>query len=286
MRIACSPYHFACSRIKFQTLHREQLSNKQGVEILFSPHSYARGKLRFPSHFYKEAVLAFTSLSLQQHVLLEDVPQQLFFYSRIFVDAQGDPIPNTLRGTNRVIFRFYRQFLAEKQERDYGRLADQDIVELHAAREHAILIIDAPDYMPLRTVTERHLYYELLHPQYRLHHSTLKWQEYFGFLDWSKIWPGVHNPLANETTRSVIWEHLHLNFPTTYTMNKFYDRSEPCSLCAVVPFGRKHLILVCPFIQRLWSDLLSFFTTYPSWSGYGIRDGVWPGRSLPSHCSA
>ena len=168
--------------------------------------------------------------------------------------AQGDPIPNTLRGTKRVIFRFYQQFLAEKQKRDSGRLADQDIVELHASlhaiqyncREHAILIIGAPDYMPLRTITEQHLYYELLHPQYRLHHSTLKWQEYFGFLDWSKIWPRVHNPLANETTRSVIWEHFHFNFPTTYTMNKFYVRSEPCSLCAVVPFSRKHLILVWP----------------------------------------
>ena len=41
-------------------------------------------------------------------------------------------------------------------------------------------------------------------------------------------------------------------------MNKFYNRSEPCALCNVVPFGRKHLILVCPFVQRLWSDLLPF----------------------------
>ena len=250
----------------FTALFGEQPSNKQGVEILFSPHSYARGKLRFPSHFYKEAVLAFTSLSLQQHVPLEDVPQQLYFYSRIFVDAQGDPIPNTLRGAKRIIFRFYQQFLDEQRKRDTGRLADQDIVELHAAmhtihydrREHAIVTNAAPGYMPLRTVSERDLYYELLHPQYRLHHSTLKWQEYFGFLDWSKIWAGVHNPLANETTRSMIWEHLHLNFPTTYTMNKFYKRSDPCPLSGVVPFSRKHLIIPCPFVQRLWSDLSPF----------------------------
>ena len=157
----------------------------------------------------------------------------MYFYSRIFVDAQGAYIPNTLRGAKRDTFRFYSQFLAEKQKSDLGRPADQDIVALHAAmntiqynrREHAIVTNAAPGYMPLRTVTERHLYYELLHPLYRLHHSTLKWQDYFGFLDWSKIWAGVHNPLANETTRSVIWEHIHLNFPTTYTLNKFYHRS-------------------------------------------------------------
>ena len=90
----------------FTALFGEQLSHKRGVEILFSPHSYAKCKLRFPSSFYKEAVLAFTSQSLQQHVPLEEVPQQLYFYSRIFVDAQGDPIPNTLRGATRNTFRY------------------------------------------------------------------------------------------------------------------------------------------------------------------------------------
>ena len=50
----------------FTALFGEQLSHKQGLEILFIPPSYAKGKLRFPSPFYKEAVLAFTSLRLQK----------------------------------------------------------------------------------------------------------------------------------------------------------------------------------------------------------------------------
>ena len=144
-------------------------------------------------------MLAFTSQSLQKHVPLDEVPRQLYFYCRIFLDAQSNPIPNTLRGAKRNTFRYYHQFLDEERRRDSGRLADQEV--LHAAmttiqynrREHAIVTNVAPGYMPLRTVTERHLYYELLHPQYSLHHSTLKWQDYFGFLDWSKIWAGVHN---------------------------------------------------------------------------------------------
>ena len=68
----------------FSALFGEQLSHKQGVDILFSPYNYAKTKLRFPSPFYKEAVLAFTSQSLQQHVPLDEVPRQLYFYSRIF----------------------------------------------------------------------------------------------------------------------------------------------------------------------------------------------------------
>ena len=155
----------------------------------------------------------------------------------------------------------------DERKRDSGRLADQEVLNLHAAmntiqynrREHVIVTNAASGYMPLRMVSERHLYYELLHPQYRLHHSTLKWQEYFGFLDWSKIWAGVHNPLANETTSSVIWEHLHLNFPTTYTMNRMRKRSDPCPFCGVFLSMSSILFFHAPLLHA--SGLTSLFFT-------------------------
>jgi len=115
----------------FTALFGEQLSHKQGVEILFSPHSYAK-RLRFPSPFYKEAVWSFTSQSLQKHVPLEEVTQQLYFYSRIFVDAQGAYIPNTLRGAKRDTFRFYSQFMAEKRKSDSGHSGVARCYEYHS----------------------------------------------------------------------------------------------------------------------------------------------------------
>ena len=58
----------------FTALFGEQHCHKQGIDLMFSPHAYVKGKVYFPSPFYKEALLAFTSLNLQQHVPLEEVP--------------------------------------------------------------------------------------------------------------------------------------------------------------------------------------------------------------------
>ena len=145
-------------------------------------------------------------------------------------------------------------------------MADATLVTAHAslhsilynAREHAIFTNTTDRYLSLLEVTEGRLYTELLYPKYRLHHSTLKWYEIFGFLDWTKIWVSVHNPLATETTKSVIWEHLHLNFDTQYSMNCMRRRADPCSLCGTVPTVLHHIILHCPFVRQLWNDLSPF----------------------------
>ena len=250
----------------FTELFGEQPCHKQGLDLLFSPHSYVKSKVGFPSPFYKEALLAFTSLNLQQHVPTAAVTDQLFFYNRIFVDAAGDPIVNPLRGAKRQTCRYYRQFLTEQGKRDYGLLADDALVTSHALmhsilyneREHAMFTNTTDRYLPLRSVTEGVLYTELLYPQYRLHHSTTKWQELFGFLDWPKIWVSVHNPIANETTKSIIWEQIHLNFDTTYTVNRMRRRADPCSLCGDVPTVLHHILLTCPFVRQLWTDLSPF----------------------------
>ena len=61
----------------------------------------------------------------------------------------------------------------------------------------------------------------------------------------------VHNCLATEDTKSVIWEQLHLKMYITYSYNKWHKRDDTCPLCLQqVTFCR-------PVLRRvsLWSQI-------------------------------
>ena len=51
---------------------------------------------------------------------------------------------------------------------------------------------------------------------------------------------------------------LHLNFDTTFTMNRRRRRADSCSLCGTVPTAQHHIILTCPFVRQLWTDVTPF----------------------------
>ena len=265
VRLITSPdFHLNFNILK--RLMGEQPSHKSGVDILFSPHQYFKNKVKFTSPFYKEALSVFTALSLEQHVPTLALATQLLFYNRIFIDAAGNPLPNTLRGNKRIVFRYYQQFLDTHTAHTRGQPADATILQVYAkihrilsnSREHAIITAIC-GYLPLRALTERQLYAELILSKYRLHHSEEKWTLYFPqLLEWPKIWESVHNILATETTKTFIWEQVHLNFFTTYKKNQFRTPVECCPLCGQLPEDITHTLFHCRFIQDMWTQLLPF----------------------------
>ena len=96
---------------------------------------------------------------------------------------------------------------------------------------------------------------------FRAHHSTSKWVERLNIpIDWPAVWRSVHNPLARESTRSTIWEQLHLNNYTTASYNRWHQVDTPCPLCQVTSITQFHLILDCPFTLQMWTELTPFLT--------------------------
>ena len=252
----------------------EQNGHKKGLEIFFCPSNYARYNLRHLSPFYKEAISAFSQFDLQRHVTLTDVPLQNYFYSRVFLDQDYKAIINPLRGKKRDNFFLYFHVLAEKLKADRDEPADARVLECYSkmqhisinSKEHAMLT-SVYDYLPLKEATEYKLYNEAIYSIiYRDHHSTIKWQEYLApeFLEWKKIWRNILNPLASEDTRSVIWEHLHLNFNTTASFNKWREANDTCPFCNQVPADTMHIILICPLVRSLWQDIHPFLESIHS----------------------
>ena len=77
---------------------------------------------------------------------------------------------------------------------------------------------------------------------------------------WDKeVWRQVHNPVTPDTTKTTIWEQIHLNFLTTYKFNQFRTHSnekiEECPLCRKIPKDIYHLILNCQITLELWQEL-------------------------------
>ena len=74
-------------------------------------------------------------------------------------------------------------------------------------------------------------------------------------LNWEHIWQNCHNPLSTETTKTLIWEQIHLNFFTQYCHNKGTGDIIECPLCHIIPDSRMHIILACAFTKDLWQAL-------------------------------
>ena len=74
-------------------------------------------------------------------------------------------------------------------------------------------------------------------------------------MEWDKVWETVHNRLATETTKSIIWEQLHLNMHTTYSYNKWHNRDNTCPLCLQNIEDKFHILLECPLTTSLWKQL-------------------------------
>ena len=74
-------------------------------------------------------------------------------------------------------------------------------------------------------------------------------------MEWDKVWETVHNRLATKTTKSIIWEQLHLNMHTIYSYNKWRNRDDTCHLCLQNIEYKFHILLECLLTISLWKQL-------------------------------
>ena len=74
-------------------------------------------------------------------------------------------------------------------------------------------------------------------------------------IDWDQVWKNLHNPIALEETKSIIWEQIHLNAYNTFSYNKWRNTQKICPICLVIPESEYHMIFNCQATKELWHDL-------------------------------
>ena len=249
-----------------------QKGYKQGLELFFVPHKYAKRTFTFTASFYKEAITAFTSLDVQQHLpTLAALQHQNIFYNRIFLDKNSKPLVynfTLLRGNKTTSYQaysieYFNHRAGRPSIRNMANFFDQINTISYNNQAHSIHT-QAKGTLSLQKLTEKIIYYELVTTHYRDHHSLEKWFHIFPQLlaqDWAGIWKNCHNILATEDTKTLIWEQLHLNFFTQYVYNFLHKLSVDCPLCLQPPESRMHLILTCKFTIQLWQDILPYLNT-------------------------
>ena len=243
-----------------------QEGNIKGSDLFFTPPAFIARTVKSATPFYREALQAFSAFTLQKYI--PDVTAEHIFYNRAFLDAEYG-VKRPTKMYNRLRMFTYGQFLVEQDHVDSGRKYCHIATELLSAiahisvnrKEHGMVTIEH-GYLPLRQITERLLYEEIVRTAYLDHHSTEKWGSCFStYLDWPLIWQACHNPLSRDHTKAVVWEQLHLNYYTTYTYNKWHQSQQSCPLCHTPPLSVFHLILTCPVTLHLWRQLSPLLTS-------------------------
>ena len=237
----------------------------KGKDLFFVPTPYVDHRLKTSSSFYKEAIRAFSLLETRKKIK-EPTTEHLFYNKSILVQDTGKVLQlhhnEHIKTTKLAPILEANEFRKKRLPfiRRYTNLYDKLDLRLLTNKTDDLIIINEKPH-PFTTVTQKLLYATLLKlkPLYKDSHYVRKWNEEFQTtLNWQEIWRTVHCKTLFESTKSSIWEQIHLNFFTQYNFNKWHSMNSPCSFCRKIPRSPFHIILKCSFINLLWHDLHPF----------------------------
>ena len=247
-----------------QRLFGAQKGGLHGTDLFFTTKHYARSIMKITTPFYNVAIKAITALSVTKQIL--DPLKEHLFYNPAFTSAGKTLSINKIYEEDEIYT--YGALLAEVALRTAGqphrkRLANISDRLTTDLTDRADWVLTTPSgQVPFRAVTAKMLYAHLLQPHYRDHHASARWVERLRVpLIWDHVWASIHNRLATEEVKSVIWEQVHLNMYTTYSYNKWHNSNTHCPFCLQPPADRFHILLDCPLTTTLWSAIEPFLLT-------------------------
>ena len=227
----------------------------KGKDLFFLPTSFVDLRLKTSSSFYKEAIRAFSTLETRKKIK-EPSTQHLFYNKSILVQNTGKVLQlyhNKHIATTKLGPILEANELRRKGlpfARKFSNLYDKLDLRLLTNTTDDLLLVENKTH-PFSTVTQKLLYATLLKlkPYYKTSPYVTKWDEELQMeLNWKEIWKTIHCKTLFESTKSSIWEQLHLNFFTQYNFNKWHTTDSPCSFCRKLPRNSFHIILICPFV--------------------------------------
>ena len=238
-----------------------QKGNLHGLELFFTTKHYARKIMKIRTPFYNVAIKAMTTLDVKKQVL--DPREEKLFHNPTFISGGKTLSINKTCEDGRVYT--YGQLLDEVALRTAGQrhrkgvanIYDRMVADLTNRQDWSFVSVTGTT--PFKMVTTKLLYAQILKQGYKDHHSSAKWVLRLRLpIVWDRVWAAVHNRLATEDVKSILWEQLHLNMYTTYSYNKWHDNNTLCPFCLQVPGDRFHIVLDCPITVSLWLKIEPF----------------------------
>ena len=204
-----------------------------------------------------------TNLEIRKGIQdIEKWDKEHIFYNPLFLTEDGKTLSITKYCEKNNIYIF-EQLLDEKVKESMKQPFDKVLTNMlkkilinTSVPKDDILFINNGKEIQLSQATQKNLYEASLATNYRDHHSQAKWvTEINNSINWGKVWTAVHNILSTNQTKSTIWQHIHLNFYTQYSYNKWHKTKQKCPLCKKIPDNIFHIILYCDFTNTLWRDI-------------------------------
>ena len=238
-----------------------QKGGLSGVDLFFTSKHYARRTLKVTTPFYNVAIKAITALETAKRIT--DPRIEPLFYNPTFCSGGKILLPNKTAEDGGILN--YGQLLDEVALRTAGQpyrrhitaYFDRMTTQLDNRQDWTLTLYTGP--VPFQTVTAKILYAHLIRQLSKDHHSTERWVTRLRIpIIWDKVWDAIHNRLATEEVKSLLWEQLHLNMYTTYSYNKWHNSTNHCPFCLQTPDDRFHIILDCPMTHSLWNTIEPF----------------------------
>lgn len=236
----------------------------KGTDLFFTPNCYARNIKKQHNHFYSESINAMAKLSTRKKVT--NIMEEHIFYNTLFTKMDGSTLKtNVTCGKNDIIT--YGQVHSEHVKRIKGekfniyianKLDEVSHIDIDNREDYLIYNSKEKDYIKFENTSQKEIYNELITLNYENHHSKGKWEAHFRneSLEWEQIWEALNNPITKESTKTVIWEQIHLNSFTQYTYNKWFPNDQfNCRLCNERPYSRFHITNECKLVNKLWREL-------------------------------
>ena len=239
----------------------QQKGGLQGTDLFFTTEQYTKRLLTTNASFYKKAIHAITKLDVKKKI--QNINEEKIFYNPTFKDAKGNTIP--INATCERLKAFtYGQIKNQHQLKLDGHTHNRYIANIFTKiafmenrNNNLIYITNLKKYIKLEQVEHRDIYEELISLKYQEHHSKAKWEERLpnDDLQWPQMWNAMNNHITTEHTKTIIWSQIHLNEYTTYNYNKWHKQATNCPFCLDIPEDNFHIIIDCPILIPLWSEL-------------------------------
>ena len=141
------------------TLIHQQPAGLEGIDLLFTTNYFAKKKMKIPSEYYREAILAMTTLEVKKKT--DNPRQEKIFFNETFLANGETLIPNETSHRNRIYT--YGQLLDEVEKRQnqehyhrgitsiYDTITHKDLLNRH---EHTINTT-YHGQIPFKIITEK-----------------------------------------------------------------------------------------------------------------------------------
>ena len=250
-----------------------QTHGHYGLDNLYTTKYYVT-KLKINSAFYSETLKACVKLYPRKKI--ENIEDECVLDNSIFKNRQNKPFNSTYLNKNEIWT--YGSLVREQRKRSQDlphdkkltRLYDIIVIDQDRIQNFFSLEIRSQDDMKhkeMSLITEKELYVTQLKTNYyALHTSEIQWMDYFMAkgvgITFNEVWRSLNSKILNENTRTLIWEQIHLNFFNTYWFNKIGRVENSCPLCKSIPNSKKHIIIECDLVKKLWNEIEGVLLEY------------------------